>query len=206
MRSFPNVNSKITSILLFMAFSSIWFNGQAQIIDSDKPEANVMWQTDTLPKILWAIKAYRPDSKLLSVKAIDAEGNIHNVKAIQNSNNTSVLSIKAFIDDEILPVKMIVNENDRYLPVKAIDRDGNLIAIKALTEDGEKLDVKGVSKTGNIVHIRAIDKEGTLYNVVAISPEGYMNNVKGMKMGQDVVETTIQGVKVYAHVKAIHQD
>ena len=205
MKSFPNTSSKIAGIILTIVFSFVCINVDGQIIDTNKPETNVMWQTDTLPQILWAVKAYRPDSKLLRVKAIDDNGIIHDVKAIQTSNNTSVLGVKAIINEEIMPIKMIVNETDRYLPVKAITKDGTLVSIKALTDEGEVLDVKGVSKTGSIVHIRAIENDGTLYNVVAISPDGYMNDVKGVKMADDIVETTVRGVKVYAHVKAIHQ-
>lgn len=156
-------------------------------------------------EILWHVKAFRPEAKLLKVKAIDKEGNFHDVKAIQNSDDTSILDVKAFVNGKILPIKILMNETNNYLPVKAIDDDGTIIDIKALTEDGRLLDVKGVSKSGNVVHIRAITKNGTRFNIIAISPKGIVNDVKGIKMQQTDLETTIKGVEVFAHVKSISQ-
>lgn len=68
------------------------------------------------------------------------------------------------------------------------------------------MDVKGVSKSGNIAHIRAITKDAIFYNIIALSPEGKMNNVKGIKMGDTTLETTINGVAIFAHVKALQQE
>jgi len=142
---------------------------------------------------------------LLNVKAIDKDGNIHDVKAIQNSDDYSILDVKAFINNKQLPIKLLVLEGDRYLAVKAIDEDGTLIDIKALTAEGRQIDVKGVSKSGNIVHIRAITEGGARYNIIAISPKGQINAVKGIKMFKTDVETVIEGIDVFAHVKAVHQ-
>ncbi|MBT8259148.1 MAG: hypothetical protein KJO49_11790 [Bacteroidia bacterium] len=153
--------------------------------------------------VIWHVKAMRPNGKIYHVKAIDKDGNIHPVKAIQDSEQTQLLGVKAFVDGKELPIKLIVKEDDRYYPLKAIDKEGNLINIKALTDKNEILDVKGVSKTGNIVHIRAIRNDSVFYNLVAISPQGRTNMVKGIKMTKEEVETVINGVKVFAHVKAL---
>ncbi len=161
---------------------------------------------DTITETIWNVKAYRPDAFLLNVKAIDKDGNIHDVKAIQNSDDTSILDVKAFVTGSRLPIKMIVKAGDRYYPVKAITESGTIVDIKAITDEGEILDVKGVSKSGNTVHIRAITKYGEFYNVIAVSPGGETNNVKGIKMMGREVEVIINGIKVFAHVKAIHQN
>lgn len=203
--------TSVTSTLLIGMFCLTWSTAQAQIFDTNKPETNPMWQLDTVAETLWSVKAFRqddrlfPEEMLIQVKAIDAEGNKHDVKGIQTSGNTSILDVKALVNGERLPVKMIVNETDQYLPVKAIANDGTLIAIKAITAEGKLLDVKGVSKTGNVIHIRAISEYGNFYNIIAISPSGRTNDVKGIKMGTASVETTVNNVEVFAHVKAIRQ-
>ena len=100
---------------------------------------------------------------------------------------------------------MIVKENDKYYPVKAIDHDGTILDVKAIGEDGEILDVKGVSRMGSIVEIRAIDKNQNQYNVISISPEEGINHVKGLKMFNEEVEAEIHGIKIFAHVKSLRQ-
>ena len=157
-------------------------------------------QSNSIQEIFWHVKAFRPEAKLLNVMAIDKDGALHDVKAIQNSDDTSILDVKAFVNGKRLPIKILMNEGNNYLPVKAIDEDGSLMDIKALTDDGRKLDVKGVSKSGNIVHIRAITKGGMRFNIIAISPKGLANDVTGIKMQQTEVETTISGIDVFAHV------
>lgn len=155
--------------------------------------------------IYWHIKAVLPVAKLLDIKAIDKQGVHHDVKAIQDSYDISLLSIKALVNGEALPIKMIVKENDEYYPVKAIDNDGGILDIKAIGENGELLDVKGVSKMGNIVEVRAIDRQQRQYNVISISPQDGVNHVKGLKMFNEEVEAVIHGVKIFAHVKSLSQ-
>ena len=155
-------------------------------------------------EVLWHVKAFKPEAKYLKIKAIDKKGNVYNVKAIQNSEQTSLLDVKAFVKGKRLPIKMLVGE-EKYYSVKAIDEEGNILDIKAITEDGKFLPVKGVSKSGNIVHIRAIYQDMIFYNVVAISPDGTTNAVKGIKMNPDNVETTVNGIEVFAHIKSIPQ-
>lgn len=159
---------------------------------------------DTFKEIIWHVKAFHPDAKLLDVKAVDEAGNIYDVKAIQYSDQTSIMDVKAFVNGKKLPVKLLVSEN-KYLPMKVIKDDGTLMDIYALTSDGQKLDVKGVSQSGNIVHIKAITDDGMLYNIEAISPKGWINDVKGVKMTKENVEATINGVDVFAHIKSIPQ-
>ena len=161
-------------------------------------------ESDNLTEVIWHIKAIHPDGKLLDVKAIGEDGTIYDVKAIQDENQRSILDIKAFVNGKRLPVKMLVSEN-MYMPVKAIDTDGTIIKIKALTTDGEMLDVKGVSQSGNIINIKAINKEGKFYGVKAISPNGWVNDVKGVKMEKETVEGVVNGVDIYAHIKALTQ-
>ena len=155
--------------------------------------------------IYWHIKAVLPEAKLLDIKAIDKDGNYHDVKAIQDSYDISLLSVKALVNGQSIPIKMIVKENDEYYPIKAIDNDGTILDIKAIGEDGEILDVKGVSRMGSIVEVRAIDKEQRQYNVISISPQEGVNHVKGLKMFNEEVEAVIHGIKIFAHVKSLSQ-
>ena len=157
---------------------------------------------EAFEEIIWHIKAFKPQVKLLKIKAIDKKGRKYDVKAIQDSEQTSILDIKAFIKGDRLPVKMLVSD-DRYHPVKAIGLDGTIYDIKAFTEDGTALPVKGVSKSGNIIHIRAIYQDMIYYNVIAVSPDGKTNAVKGIKLSDDIIETTVNGIQVYAHIKSI---
>ena len=155
--------------------------------------------------IFWQVKAFRPQAKFIDIKAIDKNGKKYDVRAIQTYDDSSFLNVKALVDGEQLPIKLIVKQGDRFYPVKAIDHDGTIIDIKAVTKNGEIWDVKGVSKSGNIVHLRAISKLGVFYNIIAVSPDGKVNDVKGLKMLDTEVETIINGVSVFAHVKSLAQ-
>ncbi|MBT8310134.1 MAG: hypothetical protein HKO72_02080 [Flavobacteriaceae bacterium] len=195
--------SGVYALIVLFVLSAFSVNGQVILTkkDSNKPE------TDKPADIYWHVKAFRPEAKLLRIKAIDKEGNYHDVKAIQDSDDTSILNVKALVDGERLPIKMIVKgANDRFYPVKAIAKNGTLVDIKAITEDGEIMGVKGFSRSGNIINLRAITKNNRYYNVIAISPQGKVNAVKGIKMFDSEEEAVINGVSIYAHIKAIHQD
>ncbi len=186
--------------VFFILFSLIGFAQEPEFKYSEIDKPLVLDDPDL---IIWHVKALRPNGKIYHIKAIDKDGEFHPVKAIQDSDQTQLLDVKAFVDGKKLPVKLIVKNGDRYYPLKAIDSEGNIIDIKAITEKGEILDVKGVSKSGNVVHVRAIENDSIFYNVVAISPKGLMNMVKGLKMSKEEVETEINGVKIFAHVKAL---
>lgn len=195
--------TKIFGFLILFILASTY--GNAQILDKEREDLNKP-ETEIPAEIYWHVKAFRPDAQLLKVKAIDAKGNLHDIKAIQDSNDTSVLNVKALVDGKRLPIKLIIKKNDQYYPVKAIDTDGTLIDVKAITDAGQILDVKGVSKSGNIVHLRAITPNSVFYNIIAVSPQGTVNAVKGIKMMDTRVETVINGVSIFAHVKALKQD
>ena len=161
---------------------------------------------DPIGEIFWHVKAYKPNAELLRIKAIDKKGKMHDVKAIQYSEDTSVLDVKALIDGRRVAIKLLIKSGDRYYPLKAIAADGTIIDIKAITNDGEILPVKGVSKSGNVVHIRAITEFEQFYNIIAVSPDGKMNDVKGIKMTQEEEEAVINGVPIFAHVKSLSRN
>lgn len=197
---------KFSKIISFLFFSIMAFGyGNAQI-DLEKRSKLIKPEVEITGSIYWYVKAYRPDAKLLDVKAIDADGNLYDVRAIQTSDDTSILSVKALVKGKQLPIKLITKNDDWYFPVKAIDEKGALVKIKVIADNREILDIKGVRQSGNIIHLRAITKDSLFYNIIAISPEGRVNAVKGLKMLDTPVETVINGVEVFAHVKAIEQD
>jgi hypothetical protein len=189
-------------VLFFFILSFNWGNAQ---IDIEKRSKLIKPEVEITNDIYWYVKAYRPDAKLLDVKAIDVEGNLYDVRAIQSSDDTSILNVKALVDGKHLPIKLILKNNERYFPVKAIDDKGALVNIKVVGDNREILDIKGVSKSGNIIHLRAITRDSVFYNIIAISPEGKVNAVKGIKMLDTPVEAVINGVSIFAHVKAIDQ-
>ena len=155
--------------------------------------------------IFWHIKAVRPENQLLDVKAIDNEGVQYDVKAIQDSHDISLLSVKALVKGQTIPIKMIVKDNEEYYPIKAIDYEGKILDVKAIDLDGTLLDMKGVSRMGNTIEVRVIDKDGAQLDVISISPLKGINHVKGLKMFSEDVEAVIRGHKIFAHVKSLSQ-
>lgn len=153
---------------------------------------------------IWHVKAFLPEGKLLDIKALDTAGHIYEVKAIQKDDNFHLMDIKALVGGKKLPVKMLVSD-DLNIPVKAIGEDGTIYDIKALTPEGDKLDVKGTTQNGNIIQIKAISRSGALYGVKALSREGQLYDVKGIKLSNERIEAKINGVDVYAHIKALPQ-
>lgn len=191
------------SVLLLLTIS----NGFSQIEDENSMNVNKP-ETNTSEDLLWHVKAFRPDAQILKVKAIDKDGNIFDVKGIQTPNSSSsVLNIKALVNGKRLPIKIIVpKKKTKYFPLAAITEDGKLLKLIAINDEGNYLDVKGHSKSGNIIHISAITVNDKGYNIIAISPYGEVNTVVGMKMVDTAKEAMINGVYVYAHVKAIKQE
>ncbi len=155
-------------------------------------------------KSIWHIKAINPKGKTINIKALDKKGNIYDVKAIQDANQQSLLDVRAFVDGKKLPVKMLISD-DKYTPVKAIGENGTVYDIKAITPEGDKMDVKGISRAGNIIHLKTIHKGVVFYAIKAISPDGKLYDVKGIKMSKEKLESTMNGVKVSAHIKALPQ-
>ena len=163
-------------------------------------------ETEEIAKVndvYWNVKAIDSDGKSLDVKAFDKEGKTFDIKAIQNSNQDSFLDVKAIVDGEQLPVKMLESEN-QFVPVAAINNEGIKYYIKAITAEEEKLDVKGVARFGNIVIMKAITKKGDFYGVKAISPAGQLNDIKGIKIARGEREMALKGIGIHAHVKAMH--
>ena len=77
----------IIAILSAFIFLSACNNNRAKInISQDSESIELNLDKD----IIWHVKAFHPDGKLLDVKAITKDGGIHDVKAIQNSDQTSI--------------------------------------------------------------------------------------------------------------------
>ncbi len=200
----PLKPSNYINLLIFFFLGLSY--GSAQVLDSGRENLQKP-ETQTTPDIYWHVKAFRPEAKLLDIKAIDKDGKRHDVKAIQDSDDTSIMNVKALVNGKRLPIKLIIKSGDeRYYPVKAIDDKGNLINIKAISEDGEIMDVKGFSRSGNIINLRAITKDYRYYNIISISPAGDVNAVKGIKMFDTEEEAIINGVSIFAHVKSLRQN
>lgn len=200
-----SVISKISATLLLLVLTTNYGYAQIEIenrSDLIKPE------TAITNDVIWQVKAFRPEAQFLKVKAIDKKGNVYDVKAIQSPDSPSnVLNIKALVGDKRLPIKIVVpNNSDKYFPLVAINEKGKLLKIIAINDEDKYLEVKAISKSGNIIHISALNKKGDAFNIVAISPFGEVNSVMGIKMSDSVEETVINGVSVFAHVKAIKQN
>ena len=200
-----SIISKISTSLLLLIVTVNF--GYAQIEIENRSEL-IKPETAITGDVIWHVKAFRPEAQFLKVKAIDKKGNIYNVKAIQSPDSPSnVLNIKAFVNDKQLPIKIVVpNNDDKYFPLVAINAKGKLLKIIAINEEGNYLEVKAISKSGNIIYISALNKTGEAFNIIAISPFGEVNSVMGIKMSDAVEETVINGVSVFAHVKAIKQN
>lgn len=154
---------------------------------------------------LWHIVGVHPDGYFLDVKAQGEKGEMYDVNAIMDSDQRSLLNIKAFKSDtEILPVK-ILPSTENYKPVNAIGENGTIYKIVAIDKSGNNLAVKGVRVFENIIDIKVVNAAGEFYGVKAISQKGQMNDVKGMKMLNQPIETKIGDVEVFAHVKALPQ-
>ncbi|NNE01856.1 MAG: hypothetical protein HKN52_01720 [Eudoraea sp.] len=201
-KQLPSYFNFITTVILLIVGGTL---GNAQVIDKDGSDFNTS-ETEAPPIIYWHVKAYHPEATFMDIKAIDEEGNYHDVLVVQDSDDTSVMNVKAFVNGIRLPVKITLKGSDRYYPVKAIDENGTLIKIKAIAQNGEIMDVKGFSRSGNIINLRAITKDHKYYDIIAISPLGRVNGVKGIKMLDTEQEAVINGVPIFAHVKSLQQN
>ena len=188
-------------IVLMIGFISILISCNPQ---ESKQTDNSVKSEQPNEEIIWHIKAIHPDGYSIDVKALDKDGNKYDVKAIQNSDQTTMMGIKALVNGEKIPVKMLVS-SDKLVPVKAIMPDGTILDVKAIMANGDILDVKGTRRSGNIIDVKAVSKEGRYYGVKAISSEGNLNDVKGIKMFNENLEANVNGIEVFAHVKAITQ-
>lgn len=185
-------------ILGFLFLLSACNNGPSK----DKTNKTETEEIVKVNDIYWNVKAIHPDGQSLAIKAFDAAGKSFDIKAIQDSDQTSFLDVKALVEGEKLPVKMLESHN-QFVPVAAINNEGSTYYIKAITAEGEKLDVKGVARFGNIVIMKAITKKGDFYGVKAISPAGQLNDIKGIKINRGEREMSLKGIGIHAHVKAM---
>jgi len=62
-----------------------------------------------------------------------------------------------------------------------------------------------MGRSGNIIHLKVISKGVDFYAVKAISPDGQLYDVKGVKMSEEKLESTVYGVEISAHIKALPQ-
>ena len=154
-------------------------------------------------EINWNVKVIQPDGQSLDVKAFDSGGQAFDIMAIQDSDQDIFLNVKAIVDGEKLPVKVLVS-SEQFAPVAVITNQGNNYNLKAITPEGDKLDIKGIRRYGNVVIIKAVTEAGKYYGVKAISPTGQLNDIKGIKIARGDREMSIKGQGVYAHVKAMH--
>ncbi len=176
--------------------------------DSPSKDKTSTTETEKIVEVketYWNVKAIQPDGTGLDVKAFDSDGNSYDIMAIQDSDQDIFLDVKAIVDGDKLPVKMILN-SEQFAPVAVITNQGNTYNLKAITAEGEKLDVKGIRRYGNIVMMKAITPTGKYYGVKAISPSGQQNDIKGIKIARGLREMSIKGQGIYAHVKAMHPD
>lgn len=153
---------------------------------------------------LWNVKCVQPDGHLLGIKAIDAAGALHDIKALQANGDATVLDIRALVNGREVPVKVLATQ-EAPMPVKAVLPDGTLLDVKAVAADGTRLPVKAVRRLGNVFDIKALAADGREMGVKAISPHGLFYDVKGVKLNTADVEGTVNGVAFRAHVKALPQ-
>ena len=152
---------------------------------------------------IWHVKGFHEDGTILDIKAIDTDGTMHDVKASRVEGGGQIMDIKALVDDERLPIKLI-DQGGKYLSVKVIRTAGTLMDVKAIEADGHTLDVKGVGQDGHVVHIKAIDEDGDhFHGVKAFGPDGRTYDVKGLRLSQGEYESEVHGVKFHGHIKAI---
>lgn len=200
-----NLNKLGSGYLWFLAIFCIGFLslGFTKLSDSNFNSESV--NSDAVGgEVIWHVKAIHPEGYFLDVKAIDSNGNQYDLKAIQDADQTTLMDIKIIMQGKRIPVK-ILQSDGRFMPVKGITKNGEILDIKAINLQGEMLDIKGVGHSGNIIHIKAITKNKEFYGIKAISPTGKLNDVKGVKILKDPIETSINGVLIHAHVKAISQ-
>ena len=121
---------------LLFSFLLVWAGCDNQPGIAEKAMKETVMPVPATPEeVIWHVKAFLPEGKLLDIKALDKEGHIYDVKAFQKEGNLHLMDIKALVDGKKLPVKMLVSD-DKYIPVKAIGEDGTIYDIKALKQMG----------------------------------------------------------------------
>ncbi len=198
-----NSNIRIIGYNLFILGFLFLLTACNNSASKDKTNKTETSDIEKVNDIYWNVKAIYPDGRSFDVKAFNSAGKPFDIKAIQNSDQDNLLDVKAIVDGEKLPVKILVSKN-QFTPVVAISNKGNAYKLKAITPEGGQLQVIGVVRFGNIVIMKAVTKKGKFYGVKAISPTGQLNDIKGIKITRGDREMTIKGHSIYAHVKAMH--
>lgn len=198
-----NSNIRIIGYNLFILGFLFLLTACNNSASKDKTNKTETSDIEKVNDIYWNVKAIYPDGRSFDVKAFNSAGKPYDIKAIQNSDQDNLLDVKAVVDGEKLPVKILVSKN-QFTPVVAISNKGNAYKLKAITPEGGELQVIGVVRFGNIVIMKAVTKKGKFYGVKAISPTGQLNDIKGIKIARGDREMTIKGHSIYAHVKAMH--
>lgn len=107
-------------------------------------------------------------------------------------------------DGQFLDVKAIDSSSGIH-DVKAIeDGDRHVMDIKALA-GGKRLPVKVLVSDDRYAPVKAIGDDGVIYDIKALTADGTKLDVKGVKMMQERLETTVSGVPIEAHIKALPQ-
>jgi hypothetical protein len=190
-----NVHRSLLMLILLLLFISAATPNQTHFKEQNAASSQ---------NLIWHVKALHPDGYTLDVKAFDKKGLMYDVKAMQDTTQSYIMDVKAFLGTNQIPVKVLVSEEE-YKPVAAIDKNGNVYPIKAIDKNGNFLEVKGVRKSGYIIHIKAVGPDGEFFGVKAISSQGKLNDVKGVKMYDKRLEQTLHGVEIHAHVVALPQ-
>ncbi|MBC3758884.1 hypothetical protein H7U19_10745 [Hyunsoonleella sp. SJ7] len=197
--SFVKTTRYLLFLLGFLALSSGCNNSASKENKNNAEKAT----TETFKDIFWNVKAIRPDGKSIDIKVFDNAGDPFDIKAIQDSDQDNLMDVKAFVGDEILPVKILVSST-QFAPVVAISNAGSAYKLEAVDLDGTRHEVIGVVRFGNVVIMKAITQKGKFYGVKAISPTGELNDIKGIKINFQDREMGLRGHDIYAHVKAMH--
>lgn len=150
------------------------------------------------------VKAYdHANETIHDIKAIGADGQKNDVKAFMDEiGGHHILKVKALIDGTELPVKVVDREGDVY-SVKAIRDDGSLMDIKAIAPDGTLLDVKATLASGHILSIRATMPDGSQLPVKAYLHTGHVYDVKGLRLVDEGPAGSHGGTDYFADVKAV---
>ncbi|NNK83706.1 MAG: hypothetical protein HKO92_11335, partial [Flavobacteriaceae bacterium] len=102
----------------------------------DEPKKEETSKTETeevvvVNYVYWNVKAISTDGKRsLDVKAFNSEGKSLDIMAVQDSDQDMFLDVKAILDGEKLPVKILVND-EQFAPVSVISDNGNVYSLNA---------------------------------------------------------------------------
>lgn len=176
------------------------------------------------------IKAMGPERQLYGVKAISPDGRMRDVKGIRMMNapvEATVNGVDVAAHIKALPQALATDEDfiwnikaiaadGRFLPVKALDKNGGVHDVKAFMEngdrwimdvkaiiDGKKVSVRMLANDDALIPVKAIAPDGTIYDVKALAPDGRKLDVKGTVQAGNVIHLKAIDGDVQLGVKAI---